>query len=128
MRQVGDEMIVYDHRRKQAHSLNHTAALVWCHCDGTRSVAQLAQLVSAHLGATVEESIVDLALDRLADARLLEPTGSDDVIDESRREALKRIVLSGAAAAFAPAVLSIAAPTPAMAASAAAPPPDPGPD
>ena len=126
--QAGDETIVYDEDRKEAHSLNRTAALVWRHCDGNHSVSRIAALVASELGGEADETLVHYALSRLASAHLLEreSSGADDGV--ARREAVRRLAALGAAAIAVPAVLSIVAPTPAMAASTAEPPPDPGAD
>jgi len=108
---VGDETIVYDERRQEAHSLNRTASLVWEHSDGAHSVPQLAQIVGGELGIDTNESLVEYALDELSRVDLLESA------PVSRRDAVRRLTAVGAAAIALPVVLSIAAPSPAMAAS-----------
>lgn len=119
---VGDETIIYDEQRQQAHSLNRSASSVWRNSNGERSVFELAGLLGSECGIAADESIVEYALDELASAHLL----SDNRV--SRRGALRRLTLAGAAAVALPVVLSIIAPTPAMAASGVVAPPDPGPD
>ncbi|HEY7236433.1 MAG TPA: PqqD family protein [Gemmatimonadaceae bacterium] len=109
---VGDETIIYDESRQEAHSLNRSASLVWQHSDGARSVQQLAALVGKELGVEPDESIVEYALDKLASAHLLE----DATV--SRRDLVRKITFAGAAVVALPAVLSIATPSAAMAASA----------
>jgi hypothetical protein len=113
---VGDETIVYDEERHEAHSLNRAASIVWEGSDGRRSVAELATLLGQTLDIEASDSIVEYALDELARVHLLEngPDGGEQV---SRRNALRRMSLAGAAAVALPVVLSLAAPTPAMAAS-----------
>ena len=113
---VGDETIVYDEERQEAHSLNRSASIVWDGSDGRRTVPELAALVAEKLGIDANDSIVEYALDELARVHLLEngPDGGEQV---SRRDALRRMSLAGAAAVALPVVLSLAAPTPAMAAS-----------
>jgi len=115
--QVGDETIVYDHKTKEAHSLNRTASIVWRNCDGQHSVSELAAIVRVDLGIDADESIVQYALDRLYSAQLLETDVSADVDSVTRRDVLRRMAAAGVATIAIPAVLSIAAPTPAMAAS-----------
>ena len=44
---VSDELVVYDLDRGTVHLLNPVAALVWKHCDGRTTVAQLASLLHA---------------------------------------------------------------------------------
>ena len=115
--QVGDETIVYDGERQEAHSLNRSASIVWHHSDGTRSVQQLAALIGTELGINPDESLVTFALDELSRVNLLE-TGATSARDAlSRREAVRRITIAGAAMVAVPVILSVAVPTPAMAAS-----------
>jgi hypothetical protein len=113
-RQLDDEVVIYDPKRHQGHCLNSTAAAVWKLCDGKHSPLQIAEALSRQLSVRVDQQVVALALERLADARLLaEPEAS--VESPSRRVALRRI---GVAAAIAlPLITSIVAPTPANAAA-----------
>ena len=113
---VGDETIVYDEDRQEAHSLNRAASIVWQHSDGAHSISQLAAVLATELGIDPSESAVEYALDELSRVHLLEngPDGGEAV---TRRSALRRVALAGAAAVALPIVLSVAAPTPAMAAS-----------
>jgi len=122
--QLGGETIVFDGERQKAHSLNHSASIVWRHSNGERSVAELATVLGTELGIEPDESLVELALEELAGANLLEPPPNG----VTRRDAVRRLSFAGAAAVALPAVLSIIAPTPAMAASGTVLPPDPGPD
>ena len=98
---VDDELVVYDKKRKRAHRLNDTAAKVWSLLDGERTTSEIA----CDLG--VDESVVTLSVDHLANARLLE---SDDPLSVSRRTALFRVASAAAAGILLPAVTSIAAP------------------
>jgi len=113
-REFADEVLLYDPQRNVGHCLNSTAAAAWKLCDGNSSPSQIARTLSRQLSAPVNESVVLLALERLADARLLvEPEVRAE--RPSRRVAIRRI---GIAAAIAlPLVTSIVAPTPAEAAS-----------
>ncbi len=113
---VGDETIVYDEERQEAHSLNRAASIVWEGSDGRRTVGELAALVGEALHIEPSDSIVEYALDELARVHLLE-NGADGGEQVSRRDALRRFSFAGAAAVALPVVLSLAAPTPAMAAS-----------
>ncbi len=117
VRELGEEVLVYDLERHKAICLNQTAAFVWKHCDGRTDVARLAALLSRETGETVTEDVVWFALDQLGRDQLLEkqfarPVG---VVKLSRRELMRRV---GAAAALSlPLVTSIIAPTEAQAAS-----------
>lgn len=111
IREMPDEVLVYDLKRHKAHCLNRTAALVWKHCDGHRAVAEIAGLIGKDLNTTVDEGAVWLAVERLGKAHLLEervtpPAGSPRL---TRREVVRRLGLGAALAA--PVVMSIAAPT-----------------
>lgn len=112
VRDLPEETVVYDRERHQAHCLNRTAALVFRHADGTRSITELASLLGeAEAGA--REAAVALALEQLAQAGLVcEPASAPGA---SRREALRRVGIG--AALLLPAVASVLAPTPAEAAT-----------
>ena len=113
-REFGDEVLVYDPQNNVGHCLNSTAAAAWKLCDGNSSPSQIARTLSRQFCALVDESVVLLALDRLADAHLL-VAPEVRVERPSRRVVIRRI---GIAAAIAlPLVTSIVAPTPAEAAS-----------
>ena len=43
IRELPDELLVYDQEQHRAHCLNRTAALVFRHADGTRTAAELAR-------------------------------------------------------------------------------------
>jgi hypothetical protein len=119
VKELGDEMLVYDLARHRAHCLNRTAAVVWRHCDGERTVAELAQLLEGEGELPSHETVVWMALDRLAKARLLQgeivrPEGLGHL---SRRAVLRKIGAIGGLAVLLPAIHSIVAPTVAQAAS-----------
>ncbi len=86
--ELADETLVYDLRSHTARCLNHTAALVWSHCDGQTSVAEMATMLESELQTPVDEAVVWMALDRLARSRLLTErvTLTEDMA--SRRDAL----------------------------------------
>jgi len=123
--EVGDELLVYDQDRNVACRLNRTAALVWRHSDGRRTVPQLATVLSESLGGAVDEDLVVVALDSLQENGLLDrglPDGDHAVAQLSRRRFVRRAGAVGAAALAAPVVQAVVAPTPAAAASPASPP------
>ena len=106
-----DEVLVYDLERHKAHCLNHTAALIWKHCDGQTSIAEMLHILEQEMQAPVPEAVVWLALQQLGRAHLLAerchaPAGEDRM---SRREVMRRLG-RGAAVAL-PLVTSIVAPT-----------------
>jgi hypothetical protein len=113
-REFGEEVLVYDLQRDMGHCLNSTAAAAWKLCDGNRSPSQIAGTLSRQMSVRVDESVVRLALDQLANAHLLvEPKVPVEYL--SRRVAIRRIGIAAAIAV--PLVTSIVAPTPAQAAS-----------
>ena len=119
--------MIYSEEHQAAHSLNHSASVVWRHCDGEHSVQELTALLGTELGTDVSEPIVEYALEELSRAHLLEASPHEETNTVSRRDLIRRISYASAAALALPVVMSIAMPTPAMAASGDLPP-DPGPD
>jgi hypothetical protein len=99
IQELTDETLVFDHETGKAHCLNRTAALVWNHCDGQTSPAEL----SRRLG--VAEAAVELALEQLQRRGLLD--SSVLPMSPGRRDALRKLV---AAAALLPAIMTITAP------------------
>jgi hypothetical protein len=116
---LGDELLVYDGERNRAHSLNGVAAAVWEACDGKRSACGLAEAASEKLGESVSEEAVWRALAQLDERRLLV---GESAHGYSRRQAVKRMTVMGATAAFAaPLVKSIVVPTAAEAGASCVP-------
>lgn len=126
--QVGDETIVFDEERKEAHSLNRMASIVWRYCDGAHSTSDIALLLGTELGVETNEPIVEYALDKLASVHLLQSDIAEENDQLNRRQVMKRVAAVGAAAVGLPSVLTVMTPTEAMAASGGSTPPDPGPD
>ena len=117
---AGADTLVYDQLRDTVHTLNPTAAFVYRHADGTRSVAQIASLMSVALGASDDLALTEAALQELARVHLLASTGevagaaAGGRRGVSRRQAVQRL---GAAAMTMPMIFTITAPTPAMSTS-----------
>lgn len=109
------ETLVYDLERHRAHCLNPAAAVVFRHCDGSRSVDELAGILERELGVPADLDGIWLALEQLGRAgllrqRLSRPPGTDRL---SRRQLARRLGI----AVLLPAVTSILVPTPAEAAA-----------
>lgn len=117
IRELSNELVVYDTTTHRAHCLNSTAALVFQHADGSRSIDDLTALL-AGAGTDSHEELVRAALARLAEAGLLEPEASAPPAP-SRREVLRRIGLG--AVLLAPVVTSLLVPTPTEAAATCIP-------
>jgi len=111
------ETVVYDLANDTAHCLNRSVALVFRHCDGSSSVAEIARAVTMELDQAFGEEFVRLALEELGEASLLEewtgPEAPAGVM--SRRQALERLGKGALIAALVPLITTIIAPTPAAA-------------
>ena|SRR5438309_2950745 len=97
VQELPDEVLVYDLDRHRAHSLNRIAAMVWRHCDGKTSVAEMATLMNQDLGLPPDEELVWLALERLGRARLLRGrlTPPAKAPSPSRRALMRSLALAG---------------------------------
>ena len=116
LRELPDELLVYDTETHEAHCLNETAAFVWKQCDGTASVAEIGHRLRATFGAEIDDEVVWLALEDLWKRQLLQ--GEAAPVREgtmSRSKVLKRAAV--VAAVSVPVVTSIVAPKAAQAAS-----------
>lgn len=117
--ELADETLVYDQERHRAHRLNRTAALVWRHCDGRTTTAEMAALLERELNLPAQEQVVWFAVKRLQRARLLGERlpQAMEANSPSRRELMRRMGMAGALAVLIPLVETIAAPDAAEAAS-----------
>lgn len=95
IRAVKDELVVYDGREKRAHRLNKTAAPILQASDGSRTVDQIAALLSDDVDIKDRTGLVWLTLQDLSKAGLLTaaiPTGH---VDRSRRNLLQKAAVIG---------------------------------
>jgi len=108
IKEIDDEVLVYDLVSDKAHCLNHTAALVWKNCDGNHSVGDLAKGLSTEVGEPIDEKVVWLALNQLEKFNLLDqvPLTPTHVSGMNRRQLVR--TMSVAALAL-PVIVSIAA-------------------
>src|SRR5436309_3364346 len=83
--------IVYDLESHRVHTLTKVSAEIWRHADGKRSIAQIAHAVKAKIDEPIDEDVVKLGLERLAEADLLENYVPPNRI--SRRAMMKRVAL-----------------------------------
>jgi hypothetical protein len=115
VRELPDEVLIYDLVRDKAHCLNKSAAAIWLLCDGKTSPTQIAKKLEKQLGNDVR--VIWLALEELGHKHLLDEKVEwpSSLPPLGRREAMRRIGL-GAAIAI-PLVTSIISPTPAQAAT-----------
>jgi hypothetical protein len=115
IRELPDELLVYDQERHRAHCLNRTAAAVFRLADGTRTIDDLARALDPAEGADAAAAVT-LALEQLSESSLLEcqpPEASAAGL--TRRDVARRFGI--AAAILLPAVVTVLAPTPAEAAA-----------
>lgn len=108
--ELGDELLVYDLTRDEAHSLGTVAAKVWKACDGETTIDELASQLGMDRDAVIE------AIEGLRTCLLLDdgPEAAEASKYTRRGLSLKAVKL-GAVATAAPLIVSIAAPTAAMA-------------
>ena len=116
LRELPEELLVYDTETHDAHCLNATAAFVWKQCDGTMSVSEIGDRARAELDATIDDEVVWIALEDLWKRQLLEgepaPPREGTM---SRSQALRRAGI--VAAVSVPVITSIVAPKAAHAAT-----------
>jgi len=112
VRDIGDEVVVYDLESHRSHCLNRTATLVFRACDGRRTIRVIAAQVGRELGRPADEDLVRYTLGRLQSARLLDP-GTRKAATLTRRQLARRI----GQAALLPVVISLLAPKPSEAAT-----------
>src|SRR5579871_909383 len=65
------EVVVFDTESQKAHCLNETAAMIWEHCDGKKTISELSVLLPEG-GVKEREEMVWLALDQLEKSNLLQ--------------------------------------------------------
>src|SRR5215468_4185899 len=91
VKELPEEILVYDLERHKAHCLNPAAAFVFKHANGERTVAELTRLLRREVSPSADPSWVELALQHLDKANLLEPgTERPRTRGLSRRDMLKR--------------------------------------
>ncbi len=96
VRQLCDELLVYDKATNKAHCLNESAAEVWNLCDGKRTVAEIVPLLKKKAKAPTDEQLLWMALLRLEKAGLLQNNLplSGPVCTLSRRECCAGMLLT----------------------------------
>jgi len=109
VRELPEEVLVYDLERHKAHCLNQTAAAVWRLCDGETTPREISFRLAREFSTPVDEDVVWLALDELGKLSLLEspvlrPAGL------SRAQLMRRVGIVTAAIAL-PAAFSLHVPS-----------------
>jgi hypothetical protein len=110
VKELPDEVLVYDLESHKAHCLNRAAAAIWKHFDGKSSISEVASRATGESDGPMDSEVVLLALNQLKKAKLiLEDNDSPKPAGHlSRRDLIKRL---GLAATAVPLVTSILAPT-----------------
>ncbi len=108
VKKLVDETLVYDCNTQKVHSLNAAAAVVWQHCDGNHTIANLVARIQEKLGvasneAAVENALADLSQHRLLKTSVPKATSKDRL---SRRKMLGQLTTALAL----PVVLTVTAP------------------
>ncbi len=70
--ELPDELMIFDANRNKAFCLNQTAAFVWKHADGSRTVREIADLMTKQMGKPVTQEMIEFSLNVLAKDGLLE--------------------------------------------------------
>lgn len=111
VRELDGEVLIYDLANDRAHCLNRTAGLVWKHCNGQTSVAEIAMAVAGELKTSIAQDVIWQALYQLGNDALLEEQISRPApaAGITRRDMLVKVGV-GAAVAL-PVIASITAPT-----------------
>jgi hypothetical protein len=111
VRQLRDELLVYDKATNKAHCLNESAAEIWNLCDGKRTLADIVPLLKKKAKAPIDEQMLWMALIKLERAGLLQNNIplSGPVHTLSRREASRKMGATAAALAV-PVIASILVP------------------
>ena len=111
---VGTDTLVYDRQHQTSCCLNVVASAVWRHCDGTHSVAEIAELVAREVtlpeGASPISTVWSSLEELRSNALLLE--AKDDAREAAAWTMGRRQILKASAAAVAlPSVDKIFAPS-----------------
>jgi hypothetical protein len=117
IQELENEVLIYDLKINKAFSLNETCAMVWAECDGEKSIAEIASILSQRTKGLVNEEVVWLALETLQKENLL--ANKDDISAKfnglSRREVIRKVGFASMVAI--PVITFLVAPTVADAAS-----------
>lgn len=111
IQELENETLVYDLQTNKIVCLNQTSAIVWKHCNGKNSVAEIANILSVQMKTIVGEEVVEFAIEQLKKENLLERGDKIrlKISNLSRREAIRKIGLSSAI--MLPIISSVIAPT-----------------
>jgi hypothetical protein len=122
---TSNELLVFNDISAEAFALNETAAMVYDLCDGSTTIADMVPLLAERTELPADQRVVELAIEELVDAGLieLEAFGAPTI---GRRSLITKLGLTAAAMAALPVVESIVTVS-GPAAAGAVPGPSPGP-
>ena len=112
VRELPEEILIYDLTRHKMFCLGKNASWVWRRCNGRRTARELAASLEKELRRPVPEDVLALVLRRLSRARLLENPVERPPGEVSRRELLRTAAAIGGVS-----ILALAVPTPMAAAT-----------
>lgn len=120
LQELENELLVYDLKINKAFCLNETSAMIYQLCDGTKTVAEISQILNKKLKQSISEDLIWLALDSFKKDNLLEENESFAINFNglTRRQIIKKVGLASMIAL--PMVSSVVAPSAANAASGVA--------
>jgi hypothetical protein len=107
-----DQVLVYDPRDEQVHLLDPaTACVLELLEEGGWTAEGIAYEVGHRLGVSPDAGFLTLAVDELRKAKLLDKSGAmpEPLVDVTRRDVIRRLALTGAAAVLVPAVATLTA-------------------
>lgn len=109
IQELENETLIYDLNINKAFCLNSTSAMIWQLCNGEKTVAEIADLMSKDLKMSVSEDFVWLAINDLQKENLVEFGNNKPFLKgKSRRELIRKIGFASMVAL--PIVSSLVAP------------------
>lgn len=103
---TNNELLVFNDISAEAFALNETAAIVYDLCDGATSLSAMVPRLAEASGLPADQQVVELAIEELVDAGLIEVAASGPPA-MGRRSLIAKLGLTAAAAAALPFVESI---------------------
>jgi hypothetical protein len=92
IQQLENELLIYNLKDNKAFCLNRNSAMVWQLCDGTKSISEIAELMSKDLKMSISEDFVWLAISDLRKEGLVEVESNQPFLEgKSRREVIRKI-------------------------------------
>lgn len=98
IQEMAGETLIYDLLVDKAYCLNETSSLIWQLCDGTRTLPDIAELLSRQLKTEVSEDMIWLATDQFKKDDLLEAgnVSIPQMSGMSRREVIRKVGMASA--------------------------------